>query len=89
MQQVAGMQAEVAGARQLQKALAQVQTRCDVALELLGERNERIEQLEDDIADMRSIFHSQLELVVDQLNRAQQQPAAVMQQAAAPGAQHG
>ena len=38
-----------------------------MALELLGERNERIDQLEDDIRDMKHIFHSQLSSLVDQL----------------------
>lgn len=31
------------------------------------ERNERIEQLQDDIADMKRIFHEQLNVCVDQL----------------------
>ena len=38
-----------------------------MALELLGERNERIDQLEDDILDMKQIFHTQLSALVDQL----------------------
>ena len=37
-----------------------------------GERNERIDQLEEDIMDMKAIFHAQLELCVDQMNRAQE-----------------
>jgi hypothetical protein len=35
--------------QELKRALAESQRRVDIALELLGERNERIEQLEDDI----------------------------------------
>ncbi len=38
-----------------------------------GERNERVEQLEEDIEDMRRIFHEQLEVCVDQLQRARQE----------------
>jgi hypothetical protein len=102
--------------QELRRQLAESQRRVDIALELLGERNERIEQLEDDIQvgaalqhelalprkahsqlqsgssewstldmlpnqwrrllgdamqDMRSIFHSQLELCVEQLTRTQ------------------
>lgn len=42
--------------------------RLQICLELLGERNERIEQLEDDIAEMKIIFRSQLSLAADQLD---------------------
>ena len=45
----------------------------DMALELLGERNERVDQLEDDILEMKSIFHAQLGLMADQLSMAQPQ----------------
>ena len=45
--------------------------RYEMALELLGERNERIDQLEDDIRDMKHIFHVQLEGLVEQLAHAQ------------------
>ena len=44
-----------------------------MALELLGERNERVDQLEDDILEMKGIFHAQLELMADQLSMAQPQ----------------
>ena len=47
--------------------------RCELALELLGERNEAVEQLQEDIADMKHIFHAQLSLLADQLAAAQQQ----------------
>lgn len=51
--------------------LQDLTARYDVALELLGERNELIDKLEEDIADMKSIFHSQLSLMADQLAAAQ------------------
>ena len=38
-----------------------------------GERNERIEQLEEDITDMKAIFHSQLETCMEQLTAATSQ----------------
>lgn len=41
-----------------------------------GERNERIEQLEDDVRDMKRIFHSQLEVAVGQLDDARKRLAA-------------
>ncbi len=44
--------------------------RVDICLELIGERNERIEELEDNIAEMKAIFRSQLSLAADQLAAA-------------------
>lgn len=41
-----------------------------MALELLGERNEHVDKLEDDIREMKGIFHSQLSLIADQLSMA-------------------
>ena len=40
----------------------------DLALELLGERNERVDNLEDDIEEMKQIFHTQLSSLIDELN---------------------
>ena len=40
----------------------------DLALELLGERNERVDSLEDDIQEMKHIFHTQLSSLVDEIN---------------------
>ena len=44
--------------------------RVEICLELIGERNERIEELEDNIAEMKAIFRSQLSLAADQLATA-------------------
>ena len=51
-------------AQDVKKRLSDMSARCDLALEVIGERNERIDELEADVADMRSIFHSQLEVRV-------------------------
>ncbi|GMH35469.1 hypothetical protein BSKO_03337 [Bryopsis sp. KO-2023] len=51
-----------------QSELAELQNRHDVALELLGERNEKVEQLELDIVEMKDIFHQQLQVCVDQMD---------------------
>lgn len=48
--------------------LQDLQHRYTMALELLGERNERVEQLEEDINEMKQIFHTQLDLMSQQLN---------------------
>lgn len=52
-----------------QAELSQLEDRHSIALELLGERNEHVEQLEMDIVEMKDIFHQQLEVCVDQLNQ--------------------
>ena len=48
--------------------LQELQHRYELALELLGERNERVDALEDDVREMKHIFHSQLSSLVDELN---------------------
>lgn len=53
---------------ELEGRLAEVEDHHGIALELLGERNERVEQLELDIVEMKEIFHQQLEIAVEQLN---------------------
>lgn len=45
-----------------------LRARHDMALELLGERNERVEVLEEDVREMKHIFHTQLSNLVDELN---------------------
>ena len=47
-----------------------------MALELLGERNEYVDKLEDDIREIKSIFHTQLSLMADQLSMAKQDESA-------------
>lgn len=46
--------------------------RLQICLELIGERNERIDHLEDDIAEMKMIFRSQICLAADQLDAFRQ-----------------
>ena len=55
------------------RVLQEWEAKYDMALELLGERNERVDQLEDDIREMKGIFHAQLGLMADQLSMAQPQ----------------
>ena len=56
----------------------ELQKRYEMALELLGERNEYVDKLEDDIREMKSIFHTQLSLMADQLSMAKQDGSAVV-----------
>ena len=57
-------------AASLENQLALVTKKLDVALEVLGEKNERVEALEEDIKDMKAIFHEQLAVAADQLAAA-------------------
>ena len=49
------------------RTLQEQDRRYETALELLGERNERVDQLEEDIAEMKQIFHDQISVMADQL----------------------
>ena len=44
----------------------------DTALELLGERNEWVDQLEEDIVEMKHIFHEHTSVMADQLTKVSQ-----------------
>ena len=51
-----------------------------VAMVLLGERNERIEELEDDVREVKGLFRDQVVVMADQINEAQQQAAGLRAQ---------
>jgi chromosome segregation ATPase len=70
LQQRDALQRELGSAEGARQQRQELERRVDVALELLGERNERIEQLEDDIAEMKGIFREQLEECAQQLAAA-------------------
>jgi hypothetical protein len=67
LQQRDALQRELGSVESLKQQRQELERKVDVALELLGERNERIEQLEDDIVDMKRIFREQLEECAQQL----------------------
>lgn len=50
----------------------------DLSLEIIGERNEKVDELEADIADMKAIFREQLEVAVEQLAEARASLAAAV-----------
>lgn len=56
--------------------------RHDQALEVIGACDEKIRTLEDDISDMKHIFHTQLSSLVDEVNslRSRTQPNTDEQQ---------
>ncbi|QDZ19299.1 TMF domain-containing protein [Chloropicon primus] len=54
----------------LERTVNDLTKRCDTAMILVGEGEERIEQLEDDIKEMKVIFHDQLSIMADQLQQA-------------------
>lgn len=47
-----------------------LQTRYETALELLGERCQTVSELEQDILEMKEIFHTQLDLMTQQVKAA-------------------
>lgn len=57
-----------AQSRQLEEQMQEQHQRYDTALELLGEKNEKVDQLEEDITEMKHIFHEQISLMANQLN---------------------
>jgi hypothetical protein len=52
----------------------------DVAVEIIGERSLRIEELEEDISDMKAIFHTQLNEAAKKLAAAEQAQQQQQQQ---------
>lgn len=48
----------------------------EIALELLGERNERVEELVEDMEEMKRIFHQELDNAMGQLAEATEALAA-------------
>ncbi|DBA80110.1 TPA: TATA element modulatory factor 1, variant 2 [Trebouxia sp. C0005] len=57
-----------AQSRQLEEQMQEQHQRYNTALELLGEKNEKVDQLEEDIAEMKQIFHEQISVMANQLN---------------------
>ena len=60
-------ESKAAGEADAQK-LRVVEERLAVALEMLGERSERISELEADIADMKMAYRRQTEELLERLN---------------------
>ena len=51
-----------------------------VAMVLLGERNERIEELEDDVREVKGLFRDQVVVMADQINEAKSEAAGLRAQ---------
>ena len=51
-----------------------------VAMVLLGERNERIEELEEDVREVKGLFKNQVVVMVDQINEAKGEAAGLRAQ---------
>eukprot|EP00884_Botryococcus_braunii_P019798 jgi/Botrbrau1/6501/Bobra.0034s0074.1 len=60
-----------------------------MALELVGERNELVEQLELDILEMKDIFHKQIGIMADQLMNAGVPQGTASRSAASPSTSAG
>ena len=78
-------QAAEASAREatsLQVRAAELDGQLAAAFLLIGERNERVAQLEDDLAEVKRIFREQVGVMVGQINAAKEE-ALVLRQSAA------
>lgn len=62
------MRTQSASLQALPPWVQELEERGDLLCELLGERNETIDELHMDIADMKHIFHEQLEALVQRCN---------------------
>ena len=51
-----------------------------VAMVLLGERNERIEELEDDVREVKGLFRDQVVVMADQINKAKNEASGLRAQ---------
>ena len=66
----------------LQARAAELEGQLAAAFLLIGERNERVAQLEDDLAEVKRIFREQVGVMVGQINAAKEE-ALVLRQSAA------
>lgn len=66
----------------LQARAAELEGQLAAAFLLIGERNERVAQLEDDLAEVKRIFREQVGVMVGQINAAKKE-ALVLRQSAA------
>ena len=72
-----------AGARQASGLQAEVQDlsgKLTVAMVLLGERNERIGQLEDDVREVKGLFKEQIVVMTTLINEAKGEAAGLRAQ---------
>lgn len=64
------LDADMVHAGELENRIRQMEERERALLELLGEREERLQELGNDIADMKAIYREQLQELADQLEMA-------------------
>jgi len=64
----------------LQEEVNELKERCAAAVTLVGEGEERIEQLEEDITEMKAIFHQQIDIMANELQKAKENPPDPLQQ---------
>lgn len=61
---------------QMQTEMQQLAERYAAAVELLGERDEQLEEMAADLVDMKQLYRQQIEALVGQLAEAGSAPAA-------------
>lgn len=75
-EQAAALRPAAARTEAAEAEVAELQRQMDLAMEAIGERSARVQELEEDIVDMKEIFHRQLEEAVGQLTAARAAAAA-------------
>lgn len=63
--------AAAAEAAQLRKEVDRLTRRCETCLVMLGEKDERIEELVADLSESRTLYHQQIEFMADRLAQLQ------------------
>ena len=67
--------ADASSVPQLRRRLGDMENKLMTALEMLGERNERVEQLQMDIEEARGIYRDQISTMADVINKLQSDAA--------------
>eukprot|EP00898_Chlorokybus_atmophyticus_P004610 jgi/Chlat1/514/Chrsp103S01110 len=62
------LQADAAAAVRLKQELEKLKKHHEIALTMIGERNERVEELEADMRDVKALFREQINLLVAQVD---------------------
>ena len=66
--------AAAASAEASAKALALIEGKHGVLLEMLGAKEERVEELQEDLREVKGMYQEQIARLVDRLNKAEADP---------------
>ncbi|KAK9463404.1 TATA element modulatory factor 1 TATA binding-domain-containing protein [Lipomyces oligophaga] len=69
MREVKDKRALETQAEELKKRVSELEEREQTMLELLGEKTERVNELQDDVADLKSMYRQQIQELIEQVNQ--------------------